>query len=282
MGNLLDRLLPEGTDGIIAVIKSDCHNSTLSFELNSGKALFLGYEDVHEEEFNAFEAIELNLEMYPNQVKGLCTHDLYLYPSSSFRETFDTNHPLTYASVVAMAFVVTAILLVVYDLMVNRRQIKVMKAASRTQAIVTSLFPKDIGRKLVEEAYSEGKPTQSNTWKKPGGPDTLRDNKPLNGDSPVISKKPLADFFPECTVMFGDLVGFTAWSSTREPTQVFVLLESLYSAYDKLAVSRKVFKVETVGTCLTHGFDVDNFESETLYLFQFSLTDFPTFSFVIS
>lgn len=252
MGNLLDRLLPEGTEGIIAVFKSECDNSTLSYELSSGKAFFLGYGDFHEEEFNAFEAVEPNLEMYQYEVEGICTHDLYLYPSASLRETFDTSRPVTYASVVAIAFVVTAVLLAVYDLMVNRRQIKVMKAASRTQAIVTSLFPKDIGRKLVEEAYSEGKNTQSDVWKKQGGASLqtiLGHNGQLNGDSTVSSKKPLADFFPECTVMFADLVGFTAWSSTREPTQVFVLLESLYSAYDKLAVSRKVFKVETVGDC---------------------------------
>jgi len=111
------------------------------------------------------------------------------------RETFDTTRPLTYAGVVAIAFVVTAVLLAIYDLMVNRRQIKVMKAASRTQAIVTSLFPKDIGRKLVEEAYNDGKNAQSDVWKKQGGASLqtiLGHNGQLNGDGTVSSKKPLA------------------------------------------------------------------------------------------
>ena len=31
---------------------------------------------------------------------------------------------------------------------------------------------------------------------------------------------PIADLFPECTVLFADIVGFTAWSSMREPAQV--------------------------------------------------------------
>ena len=29
---------------------------------------------------------------------------------------------------------------------------------------------------------------------------------------------------------FADVVGFTSWSSVREPSQVFILLERLYSA----------------------------------------------------
>ena len=47
--------------------------------------------------------------------------------------------------------------------------------------------------------------------------------------------------------MFADISGFTAWSSVREPSQVFTLLESVYRAFDTIARRRKVFKVETVG-----------------------------------
>jgi class 3 adenylate cyclase len=47
--------------------------------------------------------------------------------------------------------------------------------------------------------------------------------------------------------MFCDIAGFTAWSSTREPAQVFILLQTVYQAFDKIAKRRKVFKVETIG-----------------------------------
>ena len=43
--------------------------------------------------------------------------------------------------------------------------------------------------------------------------------------------------------------GFTAWSSAREPKQVFTLLETLYGRFDKIANRCGVFKVETVGDC---------------------------------
>lgn len=65
----------------------------------------------------------------------------------------------------------------------------------------------------------------------------------------IFKTKPIADLFPETTIMFADLVGFTAWSSTREPAQVFTLLETIYHAFDDIARRRRVFKVETVGDC---------------------------------
>jgi hypothetical protein len=54
------------------------------------------------------------------------------------------------------------------------------------------------------------------------------------------NSKPIADLFPNATVMFADISGFTAWSSVREPAQVFTLLETIYSCFDKLAKKRKV------------------------------------------
>lgn len=59
--------------------------------------------------------------------------------------------------------------------------------------------------------------------------------------------RPIADLFPETTIMFADISGFTAWSSVREPSQVFTLLEKIYGAFDRLATRKGVFKVETIG-----------------------------------
>merc|ERR1711988_30658 len=61
------------------------------------------------------------------------------------------------------------------------------------------------------------------------------------------ANKPIADLFTDTTVLFADIAGFTAWSSVREPTQVFTLLETVYGAFDNIAQRRGVFKVETIG-----------------------------------
>jgi hypothetical protein len=44
-----------------------------------------------------------------------------------------------------------------------------------------------------------------------------------------------------------DIASFTAWSSVREPSQVFMLLEEIYNSFDAIAKKRRVFKVETIG-----------------------------------
>jgi class 3 adenylate cyclase len=54
------------------------------------------------------------------------------------------------------------------------------------------------------------------------------------------------------TVLVTNINGFTAWCSVREPSQVFILLETLYNTYDLIAQKRKVFKVETIGDKLCH------------------------------
>jgi hypothetical protein len=198
-GNLLDRLLPEGRDGIIAVLSDSCGN-IMSFELSSGKAAFLGYEDLHEHEFEEYERYEPNIEMYEDEdVDGLCVHDLRVYPSSKFLQTFKSNIPAIYAGVVAVAFLGIAFLMLVYDCMVNRRQRKTVKVAAGTQAIVTSLFPKEIARQMVQEAVEDSSAQPPNgeggtNLDKLGGGD-------VEGNLGIDSSKPMADLFPDATVM---------------------------------------------------------------------------------
>ena len=59
----------------------------------------------------------------------------------------------------------------------------------------------------------------------------------------------LSQFVLLIIIVSSDVLGFTAWSSTREPCQVFTLLETVYNDFDRIARMRKVFKVETVGDC---------------------------------
>jgi class 3 adenylate cyclase len=65
----------------------------------------------------------------------------------------------------------------------------------------------------------------------------------------LLLSKPIADLFPRATVLFADICGFTSWSSKREPSDVFLLLETLYGEFDKAAKREGIFKVETIGDC---------------------------------
>jgi class 3 adenylate cyclase len=75
--------------------------------------------------------------------------------------------------------------------------------------------------------------------------DGLDDTSPT---TPIVGS-PIAQTYPETTVLFADIVGFTAWSSLRDPIQVFHLLETLYAGFDELARKYGVFKIETIGDC---------------------------------
>jgi class 3 adenylate cyclase len=77
----------------------------------------------------------------------------------------------------------------------------------------------------------------------------VQDNESEDEDDMVLKRKPIADLFPHCTVLFADISGFTAWSSEREPEQVFTLLQTFFQTFDHLARKRDIFKVETIGDC---------------------------------
>ena len=220
-GNLLDRLVPEGKDGVIGVFKDDCGNE-MSFELSSTKARFMGYSDLHEPAFNEYEHVEKNIEMYPERIEGVCTHDLYLYPSSKLRNTYHTDQPIIYTGLVAFSFMVVIALFFLYDWTITRRQNKTIITALKSQAIVTSLFPEELGKRMIHEATGQA---DAGNQKK-----DLFKNKALGFDNDDARGDALAKLYSSATVMFADLVGFTAWSSMRDPPAVFKLLETLYSA----------------------------------------------------
>jgi class 3 adenylate cyclase len=118
----------------------------------------------------------------------------------------------------------------------------VLNRALQSTAVVTSLFPKSVAEKLIQQSDAQSKFSSNNTKLK----SFLMDG--INGNGPIgKGSASLAELFPYTTVLFADIAGFTAWSSTREPSQVFDLLQGLYQAFDVVAKQRRVFKVETVG-----------------------------------
>jgi adenylate cyclase len=57
------------------------------------------------------------------------------------------------------------------------------------------------------------------------------------------------DAFPAVTVMFCDIVDFTATASSHSAREIFDLLGRLYTRFDALLERHPVYKVETVGDC---------------------------------
>jgi class 3 adenylate cyclase len=57
----------------------------------------------------------------------------------------------------------------------------------------------------------------------------------------------IVDHFPEATVLFGDLVGFTAFSSTVAPAELVRLLNEIFCSFDQLAEKHGLEKIKTLG-----------------------------------
>ncbi|HJU00739.1 MAG TPA: adenylate/guanylate cyclase domain-containing protein, partial [Actinomycetes bacterium] len=57
----------------------------------------------------------------------------------------------------------------------------------------------------------------------------------------------IADRFPEVTVLFADLVDFTAASDRSSPERVVQVLAELFAAFDRLAAGHRLEKIKTVG-----------------------------------
>ena len=170
-----------------------------------------------------------------------CKFVVTAHPSQDFKDHYySEKNPWRLTIMVAAAFVFTAIAFVIYDWFVTNQKRKLESKARQTSAIVDSLFPKEVQERMIRDREIGTKKQTNKPFMLGGAPNMagVTDNSDM-----------IADFFPNATILFGDIVGFTAWSSAREPTQVFTLLESVFSTFDEIAQKRRIFKVETVGDC---------------------------------
>ena len=164
-----------------------------------------------------------------------------------------TNNATTYATIIVAIFIGTTLVFVVYEHLVQNRQDVVMKTATNANAIVTSIFPKEIQLRLMEDAEEQAKAAKKgkvNAFSAKGAKGKLENFlSPEQGalstkqNANPFATKPIAELYPACTIMMADICGFTAWSSAREPSQVFTCLETIYHAFDTAAAKHRVFKV---------------------------------------
>jgi class 3 adenylate cyclase len=57
----------------------------------------------------------------------------------------------------------------------------------------------------------------------------------------------IAESYPETTVLFADIVGFTPWAQRTDPSRVVAVLDELFTRFDELALRHGVEKIKTIG-----------------------------------
>jgi class 3 adenylate cyclase len=177
-----------------------------------------------------YDSTERRIPFYLYQEGSIASHldhdeySIHIYATSEFESHYKSSVPIVAAATVTLLCLLVIIVLGGYQRHVRRLDHKVTSFAAVTGGIVSSLFPSEVrtllfGQDMEAQAEKGGR------------------------------AKPVASYYPEATVLYADIVGFTAWSSARPPEQVFTLLETLYASFDRAAHRLGVYKIETIGDC---------------------------------
>jgi class 3 adenylate cyclase len=246
----------DSTGEIICVLENSC-GQVISYQVVGKEATYLGEGDYHDQDYNYLQQSARFSEMIESGSGSIfrtysgvplnaeqCPYTLRIYPTYDMYYSYLTWRPSVYTSAVVLTFVFTSLIFILYDYLVQRRQKMVLEKAVQSHAVVSSLFPAVVRDRMFRAGATNDKNITAASAKK-----RLKSYLSEGKQKDSVGSAPIADLFPYTTVMFADISGFTAWSSVREPAQVFQLLETIYRAFDHAARKRKVFKVETIGDC---------------------------------
>lgn len=254
----------------VDVVLDDQCDRKFTLRMTGPQSNFLGFDDLHD---STFDGDEISFPFAPllqtQHVAGKeCAYQVRVFPTQDFYDTFHTSTPSSTAAVIGTVFAFVCIIFCLYDSAVHMRQKRILTVASQSEKILSVLYPKSIRDRLfgleeVEDPKVAKTPSGirgrlNHDLRKTAAKyqlkqfmTTTRPDESMGMDPTLnpYGSKPIADLFLHATVLFADISGFTAWSSVREPSQVFTLLEAVYNGFDLIAKRRKVFKVETVGDC---------------------------------
>jgi hypothetical protein len=210
--SLLEGILVEGTPPINVVISNTC-NQTMTFEVSWDSVTYLGEGNIHEKEYSYLEQSSFfgNFGVSEDALDEAvsdeqCIYHKTVYATKEFEESYTSFDPIWMAALIFGSSLTTALAFVAFDCLVSRRHKKLLRTAQKQHAIVSSLFPKSVHKKLMQEAEDDLKlqKTSLSTYGKAGLRNYLREE---DRENEVTKTKPIADLFPETTIMFADIAG---------------------------------------------------------------------------
>lgn len=204
-------LLPEEVNGIVVKVASDCGRN-MTYIVNGGKEDEWDAEnDLHSTKFDYLEQrFKFFWKAHAKGTSRHCHFDLLIYPNDEFADLYRSHAPIMWAVIVLVSFLSVAALFFAYDLWMQKKHKKTLAEKKRAQAVVTSLLPKHVGDKLMEEqamvdSSKKRKLKQATAWN--AQPDRTYSGIPDSGQETRENSKPIADLFPSATIMFADIVG---------------------------------------------------------------------------
>ena len=203
--------LPASMPAILVVLESTC-GGLYTYEIQGPETYIVGFGDLHDSTFDPWEqeATFASQHLRDGTVSGLnisqdagCQYKIRIYPTQIFMDTFLTDTPLAITFAIAIVFLFTICMFLLYDRLVEQRQNIVLAQAAHTTAIVSSLFPKNVRERLLAPAAAAGDGQTSRGGSMFSANKTrLRgflDDGGNNNDDNDSNQAPIADLFPECT-----------------------------------------------------------------------------------
>jgi hypothetical protein len=196
-------VLPSQIRGVNMVLNNQC-GAVYTFKITGTEPDPVGLGDLHDTKFEhmarqaSFADVASVDDGSPTGIKlnhDVCTYEMTAYPNQLMLDDFRTSLPALITFAVALVFIFTFSMFIIYDRLVERRQNLVLQRAEQTTAIVQSLFPKSVADKLMMHSTDNDILASKNQ----------KLNKFLGGDEQ--GKSCIADLFPECTVLFSDISG---------------------------------------------------------------------------
>ena len=237
-----DILNAEDSKQIDMFLEDTCNMQSLfAYSLKGPLCTFIGVADKSALTNHPQNEFGVSGMMNITTTKG-CNVRVHMLPSTEFVDS-STSNSWVYAVAIIAIFVIMFGFFIVYDRCLNNQspnnkmggfnKSMAFDGSKRRSTKETSFVNPDESAELMT------KPSSGLTKSRHGGGG--------GGALKAMMEMPIADLHPNATVLFADIAHFMAWSSVREPSQVFMLLETVFSAYDKLAKKYKVYKVETIG-----------------------------------
>jgi len=252
---LLRNIFSDNVKGLLCVL-SNTQGQFASYQIDGSDATFLGLDDFHSAEYEEmYEEIDVAQYMRNNasaETRTFTSVDLStafinykirVYPTDGFKDVYVTNAAQVEAISIGSTFIVAMIIFIIYDCCVERRQRIVLDRAVKSTALVSTLFPENVRERVINDGDKRKGRGKGLVGAAPQSNRVAFKASNVSANQ-MIGGPPIAEKFPETTVFFADLAGFTKWSSSREPEQVFQLLETMFKAFDSIALKCGVFKVE--------------------------------------
>ncbi|CAG9331911.1 unnamed protein product [Blepharisma stoltei] len=102
---------------------------------------------------------------------------------------------------------------------------------------------------LRKAARREGKKTES----------LLTEMMPSHVYFNLKEENTTTDSLSDVTILYADIVGYTAWSASKTPEQIVGMLHEFFTRFDRICVEHHVYKVHTIGDCyVAIGFTEDS------------------------